>query len=139
MAALAVSQNILELDINVQPICRKASAETFIVWRQIINIKTVANQAHGTINERSSSTIEAINLSVAAVRDFSHSFQPFILHCVRNFHCLSTCPRISLGKFHSYQFPHSYFAPHCYHWYLADSLCISFPCDVLEPWHFSSR
>ncbi|KAJ5201132.1 hypothetical protein N7449_005935 [Penicillium cf. viridicatum] len=96
VATLAVSQNILELDVNVQPICRKASAETFIVWRQIINIKTVANQAHGTINERSSSTIEAINLSVAAVRDFSHSFQPFILHCIRNFHCLSTCPRISL-------------------------------------------
>ncbi|CAI7565816.1 unnamed protein product [Penicillium viridicatum] len=96
VAALAVSQNILELDINVQPICRKASAETFIVWRQIINIKTVANQAHGTINERSSSAIEAINLSIASVRDFSHSFQPFILHCIRNFHCLSTCPRISL-------------------------------------------
>lgn len=99
VAALAVSQNILELDINVQAICRKASAETFIVWRQIINIKTVANQAHGTINERSASTIEAINLSVAAVRDFSHSFQPFILHCIRNFHCLSTCPRISLVSF----------------------------------------
>ncbi|KAF4767531.1 hypothetical protein N7455_011302 [Penicillium solitum] len=96
VAALAVSQNILELDINVQPICRKASAETFIVWRQIINIKTVANRAHGTTNGQSSSTIEAINLSVAAVRDFSHSFQPFILHCIRNFHCLSTCPRISL-------------------------------------------
>ncbi|KAK4866000.1 hypothetical protein LT330_008740 [Penicillium expansum] len=54
VAALAVSQNILELDINVQPICRKASAETFIVWRQIINIKTAANQTHGTINERAS-------------------------------------------------------------------------------------
>lgn len=101
MAALAVSQSILELDINVQPICRKASAETFIVWRQIINIKTVANQAYGTINEQSSPTIQALNLGVAAVRDFSHSFQPFILHCIRNFHCLSTCPRISLGKFHS--------------------------------------
>ncbi|KAL2698389.1 hypothetical protein AAEP93_011099 [Penicillium crustosum] len=96
VAALAVSQSILELDINVQPICRKASAETFIVWRQIINIKTVANQAYGTINEQSSPTIQALNLGVAAVRDFSHSFQPFILHCIRNFHCLSTCPRISL-------------------------------------------
>ncbi|KAJ6150409.1 hypothetical protein N7471_001608 [Penicillium samsonianum] len=96
VAALAVSQNILELDINIQPICRKASAETFIVWRQIINVKTVANQAHGTINERSSSTIEAIKLSVEAVREFSQSFQPFILQCIRNFDCLSTCPRISL-------------------------------------------
>ncbi|KAJ5519362.1 hypothetical protein N7453_001784 [Penicillium expansum] len=72
VAALAVSQNILELDINVQPICRKASAETFIVWRQIINIKTAANQTHGTINERSSSIIEAINLSVTAVRGFRY-------------------------------------------------------------------
>ncbi|KAJ5375689.1 hypothetical protein N7517_007695 [Penicillium concentricum] len=96
VTALAVSRNILELDINVQPICRKASAETFCVWRQIIKIKAVASQAHGTINERSLSTIEAIKLSVAAVRDFSESFQPFILHCIKNFHCLSTCPRISL-------------------------------------------
>ncbi|KXG50957.1 uncharacterized protein PGRI_065290 [Penicillium griseofulvum] len=96
VAALAVTQNILELDINVQPICRKASAETFIVWRQIINIKTVANQAYGTLHERCSSTIEAINISVAAVRGFSELFQPFILQCIRNFHCLSTCPRISL-------------------------------------------
>ncbi|KAJ5822559.1 hypothetical protein N7447_004899 [Penicillium robsamsonii] len=90
VAALAVSQNILELDINVQHICRKASAETFCVWRQIINIKTVATQTYGTVNERSSSTIEAIKLSVAAVRDFSETFQPFILHCIKNFHCLST-------------------------------------------------
>ncbi|KAJ5505027.1 hypothetical protein N7463_007901 [Penicillium fimorum] len=97
VAALAVSQNILELDINVQPICRKASAETFCVWRQIINIKTVAAQTYDTISEQSSSIIEAIKLSVVAVRDFSESFQPFILHCVKNFHCLSTCPRISLG------------------------------------------
>ncbi|KAI2671830.1 transcriptional regulator family: Fungal Specific TF [Penicillium roqueforti] len=96
VAALAVSQNILELDINVQPICRKASAEIFCVWRQIISIKTVANQWHGTINERSSSIIEAINLSVAAVRDFSQSFQPFISQCIRKFDCLSTSPRISL-------------------------------------------
>ncbi|CAI7601881.1 unnamed protein product [Penicillium glandicola] len=96
VAALAVSQNILELDINVQPICRKASAETFCVWRQIINIKTVANQAHDTVDEQSSTTVEAINLSVAAVRNYSESFQPFILQCIKNFHCLSTCPRISL-------------------------------------------
>ncbi|OQE34911.1 hypothetical protein PENCOP_c015G07646 [Penicillium coprophilum] len=95
VAALAVSENILELDINVQPICRKASAETFCVWRKIINIKHVAS-LHGTINERFSSTIEAIKLSVAAVRDFNQSFQPFIFHCIKNFHCLSTCPRISL-------------------------------------------
>ncbi|QQK45242.1 Fungal transcriptional regulatory protein, N-terminal [Penicillium digitatum] len=96
VAALAVSQNILELNINVQPICRKASAETFILWRQIIKIKTAANQEHGTAKERCSSTIEATNLSMAAVREFSESFQPFILQCIRNFHCLSTCPRISL-------------------------------------------
>ncbi|KAJ5972975.1 uncharacterized protein N7479_002893 [Penicillium vulpinum] len=96
VAALAVSQNILELDINVQPICRTAIAEIFCVWRQIINIKTVANQAHGDINERSSIIIGAINLSIVAVRDFSESFQPFTRQCIRNFHCLSTCPRISL-------------------------------------------
>ncbi|KAJ5173647.1 uncharacterized protein N7500_001578 [Penicillium coprophilum] len=96
VAALAVSGNILELDINVQPICRKASAETFCLWRKIINIKTVASQVHGTIDERFSSIIEAIKLSVAAVRDFNQSFQPFILHCINNFHCLSTCPKISL-------------------------------------------
>ncbi|KGO73225.1 hypothetical protein PITC_003130 [Penicillium italicum] len=94
--AFAVSQNIQELNTNVQSICRKASGETFIVWRQIINIRTAANQAHGTVYERASSTIEAINSSVAAVRDFNESLQPFIHQCIRNFHCLSTCPRISL-------------------------------------------
>jgi hypothetical protein len=96
--ALALSYNILEFEIKVQPICRKASAEIFCVWRQIINIKTVANQEHNTFAEHSASTVEAIDLSMTAVRKFSETFEPFIIHCVINFARLSTCPRISLGK-----------------------------------------
>ncbi|KAJ5881556.1 uncharacterized protein N7529_000228 [Penicillium soppii] len=96
MAVWATCRNIVELNMNVQAICRKASAETMCIWRQIIKIKTSANQPQGTDNQQSLSTIEAINLAVAAINEFNETYQAFILHCINNFSCLSTCPRISI-------------------------------------------
>jgi hypothetical protein len=100
MAVWATCRNIVELNMNVQAICRKASAETMCIWRQIIKIKTSANQPQGTDNQQSLSTIEAINLAVAAINEFNETYQAFILHCINNFSCLSTCPRISIGELH---------------------------------------
>lgn len=102
MSAPVVCQTILELDMNIQPICRKASAEIFCIWRQIINIKTTANtvshQMHLSVAKRSALVFEKIDLSVVSVSKFSESFQPFFTQCLTKFHCLSTRPRISLGK-----------------------------------------
>ncbi|KAJ5116855.1 hypothetical protein N7456_001203 [Penicillium angulare] len=81
IADWATCRNILELDANIQSIFRKASAETFYIWRKIINIKESVTLPHGNVADKSKSTIEAINMGIATIDEFNETYQPFISHC----------------------------------------------------------
>lgn len=98
MTAWAACQSILEFDGHVQAICLTASAETFCVWRQIINIKSCAMKSINHSSEDQQSIVQAMHSSVAAINQLNASFQPFIAHSISNFLYLSTCPRISIGE-----------------------------------------
>src|SRR3954449_9793483 len=98
MSGWSAYQNILAFDGHVQGICLKASAETFCVWRKIINIKSCTRKATNSSPGHQQSIVEAIHSSVAAIDQLNASFQPFIAHSISNFLYLSTCPRISIGE-----------------------------------------
>ncbi|CAG8371330.1 unnamed protein product [Penicillium salamii] len=97
MAGWATCRNILELDANIQPLFRKASADTFYIWRRIIHVKESVTQPCVTIIERSRLILEALDVGMAAIDEFDERYQSFFANCIANFKHLSTCPRISIG------------------------------------------
>ncbi|KAJ5353502.1 hypothetical protein N7541_006066 [Penicillium brevicompactum] len=78
----ATCRNILELDANIQSIFRKASAETFYIWRKIINIKESITLSLGNFSDPFQSTIDAFNMGIATIDEFNETYQPFISHCL---------------------------------------------------------
>ncbi|CAG7958474.1 unnamed protein product [Penicillium salamii] len=97
MAGWANCRNILELDANIQTLFRKASADTFYIWRRIIHVKESVTQPCVTIVERSRLILGALDVGMAAIDQFDERYQSFFANCIANFKHLPTCPRISIG------------------------------------------
>ncbi|KAK9853462.1 Alpha/beta hydrolase family-domain-containing protein [Penicillium brevicompactum] len=73
IADWATCRNILELDANIQSIFRKVSAETFYIWRKIINIKESITLSLGIVSDPSQSTIDAINMGISTIDEFNET------------------------------------------------------------------
>lgn len=79
-----------ELDGNIPAICRKAVANAFHVWRQIIRVKELVLNSPVSLEAEMASTI-------AAVQEFNHTFRPFMNRCIETLEHLSTGSKASSG------------------------------------------
>lgn len=78
-----------DLDRSIPNIYRKAFAEAFFVWRQIINTKNNLNKMAGSVSMLSMGTTDAMISAMNAVSEFNQWFRPFMSHCVKTFKHLS--------------------------------------------------
>ncbi|KAL4898331.1 hypothetical protein BDV59DRAFT_3161 [Aspergillus ambiguus] len=82
-------------DNEVPEICRKAFAEAFFVWREIIHLKASAKY----LDELPQETTEAVISVRAAVEAFNQQFRPFMVHCTDKIGSLSVGSKIHFVSF----------------------------------------
>jgi len=88
-----------DLDSNVPDICRKATAEMFLVWRRIISLKTTVMSSLESNHQRDSTSLPDITSTLTAVDKFESVFQPTMKACLENFQMLSAQSRMFSGSF----------------------------------------
>lgn len=86
-----------DLDDNIPHICRKAVAEAFSVWRQIVEVKTLVSQP-----TQPPGLWDTIFPAVTAVGKFKHLFGSFLNYCMENLEHLPIHSKASSGNFHIY-------------------------------------
>lgn len=108
-----------DLDDDIPYICRKAVAEAFSVWRQIVEVKTLVSKS--TQPPELSDTIFS---AVTAVGKFNHLFGSFMNYCMENLEHLPIQSKASSGNIHVC--PHN------------SSLLTSFPqVSIVIFWNFA--
>lgn len=80
-------------------ICRKASAEAFCVWRQIINVKNALLKNPDDAFDPTSEAFVSGMETLVAIEKFDETFRHFLNNCRESFHDLSISSRIASGKY----------------------------------------
>lgn len=81
-----------DLDVSIPAICRRAVANAFHVWRQIIRVKELALDSSVSVSE--------VVSTIAAVKEFNQTFRPFMSRCIETLEHLSTGSKASSGITH---------------------------------------
>lgn len=86
-----------DLGDDIPHICRKAVAEAFSVWGQIIEVKNLVSKP-----TRPSQLSDAICSAVTAVGKFDHLFRAFMTYCLDNLEHLPIPSKASSGQSYTY-------------------------------------
>lgn len=82
---------------DIPGVCRRAVAQAFYVWRQIVRVKESLNSA---------ASLSDVVSTITAVEEFNQTFRPFMNRCIESLEHLSTGSKASSGTSH-FQYPYN--------------------------------
>jgi hypothetical protein len=86
---LGSSSGAIHQDLDDIPgVCRRAVAQAFYVWRQIVRVKESLNSAV---------SLPEVVSTITAVEEFNQTFRPFMNRCIESLEHLSTGSKASSG------------------------------------------